>query len=136
MPGPNNRFTVWPLPYDYKDAEQIESYARKLIGKRLRSFVTDANVASGRGKGRFGSLLEQFYFFKVPDSNPGPDFPEAGVELKSTPLKLARTGLVPKERLALGMIDYNKVHLEDWRKSGLLAKNSVLLLVWYLDDKS
>ncbi len=43
--------------------------------------------------------------------------------------------LVPKERLVLGMIDYDKVAVEEWSKSSFLAKNARLLLVLYLFER-
>ena len=40
-----------------------------------------------KGKGNFGQILEKFYFGYEPNSESEPDFKEAGIELKSSPLK-------------------------------------------------
>ena len=53
-----------------------------------------------------------------------PDFEEAGVELKSTPVKRDSKGkLVPKERLVLGLINYMNIVDETWETSSFLHKN-------------
>src|SRR3954469_22461431 len=80
------RFTKWPLPYDYTDARSIESYGKKLLESALRDHVPPEHELNKKAKGEFGVLLEKYYFFKIPDSRSEPDFPEAGVELKSTPI--------------------------------------------------
>lgn len=130
------RFTKWPLPYDYKDAKSIESYGKKLLNTVLRGHVPPEYMLNKKGKGEFGVLLEKYYFFKIPDSRPEPDFPEAGVELKSTPIKrLGTDKFAPKERLVLGMIDYDRLRLEDWTTNSFIRKNGHLLLVVYLYER-
>jgi DNA mismatch repair endonuclease MutH len=127
------RFTKWPLPYDYTDAKSIESHGKKLLDSVLRAHVPPEHTLNKRGKGEFGVLLEKYYFFKIPDSRPEPDFPEAGVELKSTPIKrFGPDKFVPKERLVLGMIDYDRLKLEEWNTNSFIKKNGRLLLVVYL----
>jgi DNA mismatch repair protein MutH len=130
------RFTKWPLPYDYRSAESLEAHALALVNKTLRPFVPAPTFINPADRGRFGLLLEEYYFFKAPDGSPRPDFPEAAVELKSSPLRWLKSKvLVPKERLVLGLINYDKVELEAWETSSFLGKNAKLLLVLYLFER-
>jgi len=65
-----------------------------------------------------------------------PDFQEAGLELKTFPIKhLKDKRLVAKERVSLGMIDYGTMATEEWAHSSFLKKNSFLLLLAYLYQK-
>ena len=87
-------------------------------------------------KGKFGQYLEKYYFGIDNNSDSEPDFKEAGVELKSTPLKhLKRGGYSPKERLVLNIINYDTLAGENWESSHFLSKNQLLLLVLYLYEK-
>lgn len=125
------------IPYDKTSPISIEDYSRKLVGKTLREVIgfkiTDKIF---RGKGSFGQLVEKYYFGYEPNSNPGPDFPEAGVELKTSPVILDKKGsLKPKERLVFNIINYMEIHKETWGTSSFLKKNSLLLLIFYLFEK-
>lgn len=128
-----------PLPYDPRSRDSIVAYAQRLVGKTLREALDGMPqvIDFSSHKGGFGTALERGYFGYEPNSRPEPDFAEAQLELKSTPLKrAARNGrLVSKERLVLGMIDYMAVVSEEWSSSGFLKKNSHLLLVFYLHEK-
>lgn len=121
--------------YDPHDPYSIESYARRLEGRRLRdclSMEEQARYETLRGgKGGFGSLVERVYFGINPGNDPAPDFPDAGVELKVTPVVKRGGRLVSKERLVLGMIDYDSLCEEEWETSSLLQKARHLLLVFY-----
>src|SRR5699024_5686870 len=89
-----------------------------------------------KGKGSFGQILEKFYFGYEPNSDAQPDFPEAGLELKSSPLKTLKNGdFRSKERLVLNIINYLEVHKEDFENSSFWKKNARLLLVFYLWDR-
>jgi DNA mismatch repair protein MutH len=119
------------LPYDPGDRQSILQYAEKLVGCTLREAI-GSRAAEAKGKGRFGGVLEEYYFGYKPNSRPEPDFPRAGLELKSTPARLTARKLRAKERLSLGMVDYMHVETETWENSSLLKKNQYLLLVVYL----
>lgn len=125
-----------PLPYDPTSRESILAYAERLVGHSLREAVSELPGAlrlTG-DKGSLGTDLERHYFGYEPNSRAEPDFAEAGIELKATPLKVVRGKLVAKERLVLGMIDYMAVISEEWESSTFLKKNSHLLLTFYLHE--
>lgn len=118
--------------YDKADRASILGHAAKLTGHMLSDFSElNMDAAPAHVKGYFGQALETFYFEIENNSSPLPDFPEAGIELKSTPLKNTRKGLVSKERLVLGIIDYMKVTHEGSWHDVFERKNGDLLIVFY-----
>jgi len=131
MPNPNNGKD---LPYDRTDRESIYHYAVDLRGSTLRE-KTDANKISDirKNKGSFGSAVETYYFMLDLNNDSEADFKEAGLELKTTPLKRNKNGsLSAKERLVIGMIDYMKVVDETFETSHLMEKAEDILLISYL----
>lgn len=124
------------MDYDQSDPKDIERYARRLVGKRLRDMLPAEQLIGAKvGKGQMGTVIENLYFGIHPGNVPAPDFEEAKVELKTFPLKrLKKGGLVAKERISLGMIDYDEVGKETWADSKFLRKNALLLLMAYLHE--
>lgn len=122
------------LPYDRTSKESILHYASDLRGATLREKTGVQEIADIRqNKGSFGSAVERYYFNLGTNSNSEPDFKEAGIELKTTPLKRNKDGrLVSKERLVIGMIDYMQVVKETFETSHLIEKADDILLISYL----
>ena len=122
------------LPYDKYDKQSIFNYAVELRGSTLRE-KTNAETISDiqKNKGSFGSAVEEHYFMLNLNSDSAPDFKEAGLELKTTPLKRNKdNSLSAKERLVLGMIDYMQVVNETFETSHLMEKAEDILLISYL----
>lgn len=125
-------------PYDATSVRSIVEYAHNLVGHTLRE-KTDAPQLQDpkRRRGSFGNAVEEYYFKYKPNSDSAPDFPEAGLELKTTPMKLEKGGrLVAKERLVITMIDYESVVNETFETSHLMDKASSILLISYLWEKN
>lgn len=122
---------------DITSADSIIEFAKKLKGQSLRQACGEEIEKHGyKGKGNFGQILEKFYFGYEPNSDAEPDFKEAGIELKSSPLKTLKNGdFRSKERLVLNIINYLEVHKEEFENSSFWKKNAHLLLVFYLHDK-
>lgn len=122
---------------DITSADSIIDFAKLLKNQTLRQACGEEIEKHGyKGKGNFGQILEKFYFGYEPNSDAEPDFKEAGIELKSSPLKTLRNGeFRSKERLVLNIINYLEVHKEDFETSSFWKKNAHLLLVFYLHDK-
>ena len=130
-------YLVDDLPYNPSDPEDILDYAERLIGQSFKDVCSvntkDSCVELNANKGRLGQYLEMNYFFYELNSDNEPDFKDAGVELKVSPVKKLQSGnLVSKERIVLNIINYMKVVDEEWEHSSFLHKNSLLLLVFYL----
>ncbi len=130
------RYETDNLPYDPNDRESILRYAEKLRGQTLRK-TTDANSIADirKRKGAFGDAVEYYYFRIDNNSESAPDFKNAGIELKTTPLKRNKNGsLSAKERLVIGMIDYMAVVNESFESSHFVGKAEDILLISYLWD--
>lgn len=122
------------LPYDHTSRESILEYGRALLGKTLRELHPDA-VEYSTGKGRMGQSVEKYHFGYTPNSEAEPDFAEAGVELKCTPMKVNADGsMVSKERLVLNIIDYVAEAQTTFFTSSFWHKNQLILLMFYLHE--
>lgn len=123
--------------FDIYSANSIIDYAKNLKDKSLRQACgIEIETHGYGGKGNFGQILEKFHFGYEPNSDAEPDFLEAGLELKSSPLKVLKNGeFRSKERLVLNIINYLEFHKEEFETSSFLKKNQHLLLVFYLHDK-
>lgn len=128
------------IEYDKTSIASIFKYSQRLIGHSLREVVDEETIISsnlqGQGKGGLEQMIESL-FFKYPiNSDPGPDFKEAGLELKGTGLKELKTGEYQiKERLVCDMIDYMEVVNEDFETSLFYIKSRIMLLIFYLYKK-
>lgn len=121
------------LPYDPTDKTSIVTYAKRLVGKSLRQTTDIGHIESPQTRrGSYGNAIEEHYFKYQPNSESAPDFAEVGLELKVTPMKKAKGGLVAKERLVISMIDFDEVVNEDFEHSHFLKKASGILLISYL----
>lgn len=125
------------LGYDKFNIDSIVEYASRLEGKTLREMIpVDELDDPRRRKGAFGNAVEEYYFKYKLNSDSAPDFPEVGLELKTTPLKQNSKGdLVAKERLVVTMIDYMSVVNEDFEHSQFLKKMDDVLLISYLYEQ-
>ena len=133
-------------PYDHTNPESIEQYAKLLVGKTLRQVVPENDLKeylnNSRNKGEFGVMVEKLYFGITPGSFQGPDFHQAGVELKTNPLKKnqrnPRVGIYSaKERLSLTMIDFNALYDVNLKEeSKFYGKNGLILLLSFVEGDS
>ena len=121
--------------YDNTTPEGILKYARLLLGKSLHLLHPEVCLLN-KGKGKLGQSVEKFHFKYTPNSISEPDFQEAGVELKCTPLKTIEDGsMLSKERLVLNIINYLEESNKTFETSSFMHKNSLLLLMFYLYEK-
>lgn len=90
--------------------------------------LVDVNKAH---KGGLGNFVEENVFKYKANSDDHPDFIDAGIELKITPVKSDSKGNTSsKERLVLNMIDYFKEENATFETSSFYKKNR-RLLVWF-----
>lgn len=122
------------LPYNPENKNSIIEFAKLLKDKTLREACDESILAHNySGKGNFGQILEKFYFLYKPNSDSEADFPVAGLELKSTPLKqLQNKEYRSKERLVLNIINYIEVVNQEFETSSFWKKNANILLLFYL----
>lgn len=132
-----------PKPsYDPSNPSSIFHYSKGLINKSLAQAVMEKDpdikkeLLFKNGKGKLGQLVEKFYFGYEPNNSPDPDFSEAGVELKTTPLKkLKNEELAIKERLVCDMIDYQAVVNTPFEESAFYRKSLLMLILFYLHEQ-
>lgn len=138
------------LLYDDKDMTSIIKYAQKLenstigaVNYEQHSFAGKNNKDSiiqksqnNKNKGGFGNYLEYAYFGKENDNKSQPDFPEAKLELKVSPLKtLSNYEVKVKERLVLNHFTFFDLAKENFETSHFKYKNENILLVFYKYEK-
>ena len=119
--------------YDKTNKESILEFSKKLLGKTLEEAVAPDVVVPIPGRGGLGQLVELYFFGIENNSRQEPDFPEAQLELKVTPLKELRNNtLAIKERLVCTMIDFSKDHSIPFEESHFLSKCAYMLIPFYL----
>lgn len=119
--------------YDITSAQSILDYGMRLLGHSLRELHPDAKIFNG--KGGLGTSVEYFHYDYEPNSDSRPDFPEAGLELKCTPLKMLEdNSMGSKERLVLNIINYIEEADNTFETSSFWKKNKFLLLMFYLHE--
>ena len=126
------------LPYNSANPYSIAEYAKKLINISLRDSLIDTTKLDllEKGKGSLGQMIEEFYFLYKPNNIAGPDFPEAGLELKTSPLlRDNKWKFKAKERLVFNIINYEAEHLNEFEQSSFWKKNKLLLLMFFLYEK-
>lgn len=125
--------------YDKTSVESIVMHAKALVGLTLSEAVElPMEVSDSKAKGRLGELVEEYWFGIQPDNvNHLPDFPEAGLELKTTGVKRAKKQeFLAKERLVLTLIHPPSLSSEsNWESSTFLMKCRLILILFYLYEK-
>lgn len=126
----------------YKTKDQLYKKAQEILNKNIRQFIPREEISeiedkirkyAGSRKWFLWDLIEVYLFGLPNNGRAEADFQEAGVELKTTPIKKHnKYGYSAKERLVFSMIDYMNISEETWEKSSFLRKNKVLLLMFYL----
>lgn len=136
------------MKYDKFDRDSIYEYARKLIGKNFNQVIDEylnnnsvkedgslytTNKELVVNKGSMGHILEKFYFDLSINSESRPDFEEAEMELKVSPYKMSKSGLLSaKERLIISKINYENITTQEFYESNLWHKIKYILLIYYL----
>lgn len=122
------------LSYNPQSATSITKFGEQLLGHSLRELHPDAKLF--KGKGGLGNSVEYFHYEYKPNSEAEPDFAEAGLELKCTPLKELEKdkSMAAKERLVLNIINYIEEADKTFETSSFWHKNKFLLLMFYLHE--
>ena len=112
--------------------EEIIEKSQSLEGKSLHDLgYTDDRDAEY--KGSVGHFIEEEVFQYKVNNRSEPDFLEAGVELKTTPVRKNKDGTYSaKERLVLNMMPYHEDALATFETSSFWRKNAILDIIFYL----
>ena len=114
--------------------EEILEISENAKGKTFGDF--GLNEVNSKNKGGLGGFVEEYIFKYKANSDDNPDFIDAGIELKVTPVKLNENGTYSsKERLVLNMINYREEATKTFKTSSFYHKNKRLLIWFYLYSK-
>lgn len=122
----------------YNSKEKVHKRALEAIGKTLGE-IDIKNTKNVKNKSYPGNVIEQIWFDHPADNYAEPDFPEAGVELKVTPIdkqiKMLKgrksKKLIAGERLVLNKINYQNEYGKSFEQSSFWHKNKLIELVQY-----
>ena len=114
--------------------EEIEKISEEVVGKTFGELGDfKYNLDDFNYKGGMGVLMEENVFQYEANSDANPDFYEAGIELKVTPIKKNKNGTYSaKERLVLNIINYMEEYKNTFETSSFWHKNENLNLMFYL----
>jgi DNA mismatch repair protein MutH len=121
--------------FDYRtaSAEEIEGQARRFVGRLLidlQPTLAPMTPSSPQTKGIVGRVFEAS--FGIPQNSiPGPDFPGAGIELKSVPILIADAEPRAKERISIAMIDFAALAFQSWETADVRKKLDRMLMIFY-----
>ena len=111
---------------------EIMNITRNAVHKTFGDFGLD-DTYNGRNKGGLGGFVEENIFGYSANNDDNPDFIDAGIELKVTPVKKNLDGsFSSKERLVLNMINYKQEATKNFKTSSFYNKNRRLLIWFYL----
>lgn len=115
--------------------KEILDISNKALHKTFGDFGLDATY-NPNNKGGLGGFVEENVFKYKANNDDNPDFIDAGIELKVTPVKQNQDGSISsKERLVLNTINYKEEALKDFKTSSFYHKNRRLLIWFYLYSK-
>ncbi|WP_139325617.1 Sau3AI family type II restriction endonuclease [Paenibacillus sp. FSL R5-0490] len=122
----------------YNTMEKVHKRALEAVGKTLGEIDVNGTI-NVNNKSYPGNVIEQVWFDHPADNNTEPDFPEAGVELKVTPIdqqtkninKLKVTKVIAGERLVLNKINYQNEYGKSFEQSSFWKKNKLIELIQY-----
>lgn len=115
--------------------EEIIKKTKLAMDKTFGYFGLDGSY-NFKNKGGLGGFVEEHIFGIPANNDSNPDFIDAGIELKVTPVKKNNNDTFSsKERLVLNMINYNTEAEQTFETSSFYHKNKKLLIWFYLWSK-
>lgn len=112
--------------------KEILDITKNSMNKTFGELGLDENFTI-KNKGGLGGFVEEYVFGYNANNDDNPDFIDAGIELKVTPIKRNMDGsFSSKERLVLNMINYKSEALATFKTSSFYKKNKRLLIWFYL----
>lgn len=120
---------------EYTTKKAIQEHALDAIDLTLGEIDTEGRLKPN-SKNYPGSVIEQIWFNHPADNISAPDFPEAGVELKVTPIDVKQTkdgtDFKAGERLVLNIINYREEKNVTFHTSSFWNKNRFIEVIQYL----
>jgi DNA mismatch repair protein MutH len=124
------------MRFDASDRESVLRHGLQLVGRTAHEIAQTASEGTSAwdpntSKGSVGRLVERWFGLEA-NSDTGPDLAEAGIEIKSVPLRRASRELRSKERTSITMIDYHRVAVDPFVGAPLDLKTRLTLYVFFL----
>ena len=124
------------MRFDASDRESVLRHGLQLVGRTAHEIAQTAAESTSAwdpntSKGSVGQLVERWFGLEA-NSDTGPDLAEAGIEIKSVPLRRASRELRSKERTSITMIDYHRVAVDPFAGTPLDLKTRLTLYVFFL----
>ena len=124
------------MRFDASDRESVLRHGLRLVGRTALEVAQTAAEGTSEwdpnaSKGSVGQLVEHWFGLET-NSDMGPDLAEAGIEIKSVPLRRSKRELRSKERTSITMIDYHRVAVEPFTDTPLDLKTRLTLYVFFL----
>lgn len=116
----------------YETESQLLYKAKEAEGLTFGEIDKSGRILNEKSKGHLGQIVEESFFGYKVNSKAEADFKELGIELKVTPVKKNRKGVLSaKERLVLNIINYHEEVNNSFYTSSFWTKNESLLLMFY-----
>lgn len=124
------------MRFDASDRDAVLRHGLQLVGRTADDIARTAAAGMtvwdpNTSKGSVGQLVERWFGLDA-NSDTGPDLAEAGIEIKSVPLRRARRELRSKERTSITMIDYHRIAVEPFLGTPVDLKTRLTLYVFFL----
>lgn len=118
---------------EFKTKEELLKYAKQAECLTFGHIDKTDRLKNKRLKGGLGQVVEESYFGYEVNSHQEADFKDLGIELKVTPIRELKNGMISsKERLVLNIINYETEHEKTFYESSFWEKNAELLIMFYL----
>jgi len=115
----------------YNSLDELLAQFEPAIGKTFYELDINHRLVGNGNKGVLGQIVEEGVFHYPINSDHNADFPNLGIELKTTGILRKKAGVTFKERVPLCGFDYNKVVEERFENSYLWFKCERLLFALY-----
>src|SRR5699024_4893955 len=117
--------------------KELLEYAKQAESLTFGNIDKTDRLKNKRLKGGLGQIVEESYFGYEINNVSEADFKNLGVELKVTPIRELKCGLISsKERLVLNIINYEIEYQNTFYESSFWQKNNNLLIMFYLWRKN
>jgi len=115
----------------YNSVEELMAQFEPAIGKQFRELDVNHRIVGDGNKGVLGQVVEEGVFHYPINSDHNADFPNLGIELKTTGIWNRKKDISAKERLPLCAFNYEETSVKSFDDSYVWSKCKKLLIAVY-----
>lgn len=121
----------------YNSVKELMKQFDTAIGKRFKELDINHRLVGNGNKGVLGQIVEEGVFHYPINSDHNADFPNLGIELKTTGIWNRKRDISAKERLPLCAFDYIETSTKSFEDSYVWkkCKNLLIAIYEYLEGK-